>query len=556
MALQPDPPTPPESTPAAPSDANSALPISEVYLHGLPQSPSLDSPVPVSPPISDPPSAPVTPIQSDNLSGVEASAAITPAPSPTSDSEEPLSTGSQLRRLIESILVCFLMLLFLRTILVEPSGVPTGSMAPTLLGNHFEWDCPDCHMRHAVGVTTLSTDAEDLQALFADHQCPHCGASLQDVTAASVKGDRVLVNKSVYQFRDPKRWEAAVFRPRDDARSFVKRVIGLPGESVQLIDGDAWINGAIARKSLKQLRETAILLHDSRQAPADGWEPWWVVEADHADATPHAALDRKWGLLLDARGKATQEVSATWRNWNPQFQFEQPLRDQLVYNWLSVSPRSSVGKSSVHDFLVTLDVTVIGGSGAFEVALFDGVDWVRVSVPLGTLEGELRVDRNESVPLHREPMAGWQPNERHSLTLAFADRRVMLELDEREAILPIDLPPARERPPVSRPLQLRVERGAVMIPNLRLERDLHLLARGTHAGTTALELDSESYFMLGDNAANSDDSRFWKNPGVPRTNFLGKPFLLHQPSRGAKPGLTTAGQFESTFDWSRVRWLR
>ena len=37
--------------------------------------------------------------------------------------------------------------------------------------------------------------------------------------------------------------------------------------------------------------------------------------------------------------------------------------------------------------------------------------------------------------------------------------------------------------------------------------------------------------MLGDNSANSDDSRSWQIPAVPERNFLGKPFLLHQPSR-------------------------
>jgi signal peptidase I len=57
--------------------------------------------------------------------------------------------------------------------------------------------------------------------------------------------DRVLVDKTVYRFRDPERGEVVVFdrppgAPTEDAR-LIKRVIGLPGDTVSGHDGSVWI---------------------------------------------------------------------------------------------------------------------------------------------------------------------------------------------------------------------------------------------------------------------------------------------------------------------------
>ncbi len=56
-------------------------------------------------------------------------------------------------------------------------------------------------------------------------------------------GDTVLVNRVVYRFSQPKRLDLAVFRARDGSRLYLKRIIGLPGETVQIQDGRVYING-------------------------------------------------------------------------------------------------------------------------------------------------------------------------------------------------------------------------------------------------------------------------------------------------------------------------
>jgi signal peptidase I len=62
-------------------------------------------------------------------------------------------------------------------------------------------------------------------------------------------GDHLLVENFSYLVRDPKRWDIAVFRyPLMRERFFVKRVVGLPGERVEIKGGDLWIDGKIPRK--------------------------------------------------------------------------------------------------------------------------------------------------------------------------------------------------------------------------------------------------------------------------------------------------------------------
>lgn len=58
-------------------------------------------------------------------------------------------------------------------------------------------------------------------------------------------GDHVLVNKRVYRVAEPRRFEVVVFEyPQDATMTFVKRIVGLPGDSIEIKDTVAWVNGA------------------------------------------------------------------------------------------------------------------------------------------------------------------------------------------------------------------------------------------------------------------------------------------------------------------------
>lgn len=59
------------------------------------------------------------------------------------------------------------------------------------------------------------------------------------------QGDRVIASRLAYTFGDPERFDIAIFKyPDNEKEYFVKRVIGLPGEKVDILNGTVYITGA------------------------------------------------------------------------------------------------------------------------------------------------------------------------------------------------------------------------------------------------------------------------------------------------------------------------
>lgn len=104
--------------------------------------------------------------------------------------------------------------------------------------------------------------------------------------------DRLVVNKVVYHFRQPKRGEIVVFRqvapPGSSKRDLIKRLIGLPGEELQIRDGTVYING-------EELKETHAMNRDFADfgpvtVPPDAY---FMM----GDNRPASADSRYWGFL-------------------------------------------------------------------------------------------------------------------------------------------------------------------------------------------------------------------------------------------------------------------
>ncbi len=58
--------------------------------------------------------------------------------------------------------------------------------------------------------------------------------------------DQLIVEKVSYYFNDPQRYDIIVFPyPEEPSKHYIKRIIGLPGETVQIIDGYVYINGEL-----------------------------------------------------------------------------------------------------------------------------------------------------------------------------------------------------------------------------------------------------------------------------------------------------------------------
>lgn len=58
--------------------------------------------------------------------------------------------------------------------------------------------------------------------------------------------DNLITDKITYRFRDPKRFDIIVFPFKDNrATLLIKRIVGMPGETVQVIDGNVYVNGYV-----------------------------------------------------------------------------------------------------------------------------------------------------------------------------------------------------------------------------------------------------------------------------------------------------------------------
>lgn len=63
-------------------------------------------------------------------------------------------------------------------------------------------------------------------------------------------GDNLIVEKLSYRFSDPKRFDIIVFPPTDKKEYYIKRIIGLPGETVQIDEnGNIYINGELLEEN-------------------------------------------------------------------------------------------------------------------------------------------------------------------------------------------------------------------------------------------------------------------------------------------------------------------
>ena len=134
----------------------------------------------------------------------------------------------------------------------------------------------------AVFVVGIEDEGQTGEAI-----CPNCGKrGLDDGPSIECGGDRVLVEKFIYEFRRPRRWEVAVFHfPGEPSQAYVKRVVGLPGELIRIKRGDVFVNDRIARKSLAEIRAMRMLVHDSRFQPQNAARvPRWLFRSDRAHA--------------------------------------------------------------------------------------------------------------------------------------------------------------------------------------------------------------------------------------------------------------------------------
>ena len=110
--------------------------------------------------------------------------------------------SSKVREYAESLSIAFILAMVIKCFVVEAFKIPTGSMEPTLRGDPSE-------------------------------------------------GDRILVSKLYYSAHDPERWDIFVFyypAPSEKQKHYIKRLVGRPGETIRIYNGNLYVNGRIAGK--------------------------------------------------------------------------------------------------------------------------------------------------------------------------------------------------------------------------------------------------------------------------------------------------------------------
>jgi signal peptidase I len=438
------------------------------------------------------------------------------------------------RQLADFLVILCVSVLVFRTFAAEAYIVPTGSMAPTLLGNHREVVCPNCEFRIKTG---LDDEGRGGHAL-----CPNCGqAGLEKVPGVESSGDRVLVQKFLYDVRRPKRWEVAVFHfPEDPSQAYVKRVVGLPGEAVRVAHGDVWIDGQVARKTLKEQRAMRILVYDNNFAPKDAMRyPRWRFRRGGTERSLESGWHMNGSGFAHVPNGSTGDFTdwVDYLHWDPERGRYAPVYDFNSYNGAEVR-----GENAVTDLMI--EAKVIPGAEAKAVAfrIDSGADRFVISIPIAG--GETPVVTRNRTPLRLSSARSvWKRNggapAEAVVEASVMDRRLTVAIDGVLLFDPIDFDDPKLGPgPGDSPVGIGARGGFVRVRDVRVYRDVYYTSslaftpRRPFGVETPYRLGADDFFVLGDNSAVSNDSRFWtESPVVRGELFLGKPFLVHLPGQ-------------------------
>lgn len=459
---------------------------------------------------------------------------------------------------IESFVVAFILAFVFRAYVVEAFVIPTGSMAPRLNGQHLEYVCPQCGFRYNVGLDP-APDGRVPPSLDARPICPQCFAP-QNRQAQIDCGDRILVLKYFYHFFPPRRWDVIVFKyPKEPTTNYIKRLIGLPGETIEIHYGDVFVNGRIARKPDRAQEALWMTVFDSNFPDLEHQnQPRWQV--DGAERTEGSSVQMPWTV-------APPSGRTAWLSFQQSDGFGRdiPISDFYGYDaWTSYAPGSRQDDQNVVTDLDLRTTVEMKAPGTVSLLLRAYDDRFRADIPttgrgkivlIHETVGRGVVTSTETLAEGPEStIAVGQPVE---LELANVDQKIILKVNGRRIIDrtgkgrfteddDFDYTPAVPRrhwtgdPKGWTDVKLGLQDGAAVVSRLRINRDVYYTNPNTPEATFAVEgrpydVKSDEYFALGDNSPRSSDGRYW-GP-IPQENLIGKAFFVYWPSAGARYGI-------------------
>ena len=494
---------------------------------------------------------------------------------------------------LQSLIIAFALAMSARSFVTEGFVIPTGSMAPTLMGQHARFTSPITGYSYPFDAQpafepTLQNREWRLFDPMISTEMPVVSMSGNAIRESSRTGDRVLVLKYLYAFQEPKRWDVIVFKnptdPTGDAANFIKRLVGLPNEQLLFLDGDVFTaplgadrsQFAIARKPEYVQRAVWQEVYDSDFEPVDPMAlakrmnaPWQGPPFDQVgfDFGKNDAR-RVWTFAGDGVG------NLSWR-WD-----RLPITDWGSYNMLRSDLQQSARRYSVSDirFSAAIDAATPESMVAeyalttrrrtMRFILGEGKATLRIeSQPEGPAD-VAQVIGEKSVPFTM-PGAGqplaiecWHVDQRLSLfvngseivqlddTFESLDARVRASYFGRTVQDYIAQPVLQQPTPPQ--LAFSVRGSALELHRVRVDRDLYYrpeflntnpLAQPPQNGPalTGLsfgldferpaQLAADQFLMCGDNSAYSRDGRLWGRPSPLVTASFGvdAPFIVPRP---------------------------
>lgn len=99
------------------------------------------------------------------------------------------------------------------------------------------------------------------------------------MSPALKNGDVLLINRAVYRIKSPARGDIVAFRKEENGHFSVKRIVGLPGETVQIVDGKVLING---EEQTKHIYVSDIEYAGEAEQPVElGDDEYFVIGDNH-----------------------------------------------------------------------------------------------------------------------------------------------------------------------------------------------------------------------------------------------------------------------------------
>ncbi|MHC4775095.1 MAG: S26 family signal peptidase [Planctomycetota bacterium] len=478
---------------------------------------------------------------------------------------------------LQSLIVAFVLAMTFRGFVTEGFVIPTGSMAPTLMGEHL--------LLHSDQTgSTYPVDAKGYKRASAVYD-PMLGSGYP-LNAAHVRsqqrtrmGDRILVLKSLYPFAEPDRFDVVVFKnptdPDGDAENYIKRLIGLPNEAVWLVDGDVFAGPAeepddhaayeIQRKPEHIQRAVWQPVHDSDFMPVN-----------RERLTPRYAVPwsgEHW-LTRDRRDYRCDTAETTTLAWDPaQIQ----LTDWTSYNMFAlIRTGRAFEDRNISDLRVCADIVADqpGLSVTLELEAREHVFQFTIAEGRAVTRFRPVAKPGGWIAEQSAEVAAPAPGRVYSVEFWHADQALTVFVNGRPAGPPLEYdwrPRQRiehsfsetfenwtQMSPVIQPteptLRWTFAGSPLELHRVRVDRDLYYRADtltaqavrnstppgqeetvrpqtpayGTHPDKPAV-LGPDHFFMLGDNSPASSDSRLWGNPHPFVTEQIdGSPFLVHR----------------------------